>query len=100
MHVTRTKILAFVASLAVVAAAAFVIHVLAAPRPTAKPSQPAVAVQAPSANAEKVPVLYFAKDPEAAPPFLVRDLSGNVVSTAALKGKVVLLNFWATWCGP
>ncbi len=100
MHVTRTKILTFVASLAFVAAAAFVIHVLAAPRPAAKRSQPVVPAQAPSANAEKVPVLYFAKDPEAAPPFLVRDLSGNVVSTAALKGKVVLLNFWATWCGP
>jgi len=100
MHLTRTKVLAFVASLAVVAAAAFVIHVLAAPRPAAKRSEPAAPVQAPSVNAEKVPVLYFAKDPEAAPPFLARDLSGNVISTAALKGKVVLLNFWATWCGP
>ncbi len=48
----------------------------------------------------KVPSLYFAKDPEPVPPFLLRDLSGNVVSTAALKGKVVILNFWATWCGP
>jgi thiol-disulfide isomerase/thioredoxin len=48
----------------------------------------------------KMPSLYFAKDPEPVPPFLLRDLSGNVVSTAALKGKVVILNFWATWCGP
>jgi len=48
----------------------------------------------------KLPSLYFAKDPEPVPPFLLRDLSGNVISTAALKGKVVILNFWATWCGP
>jgi thiol-disulfide isomerase/thioredoxin len=44
--------------------------------------------------------LYFAEDPEIIPPFAARDLSGELVSTAALKGKVVIVNFWATWCGP
>ena len=34
------------------------------------------------------------------PPFLVTDLDGNAVSTAAWKGKVVFINFWATWCPP
>lgn len=100
MGVTRTKVFAFVASLALVATAVFVFHALAAPRPAAKRSRPAVSAQAASAGGDSTSVLYFAKDPEAAPPFLVRDLSGNVVSTAALKGKVVFLNFWATWCGP
>jgi peroxiredoxin len=38
--------------------------------------------------------------PEAAPPFVLTDLSGEKVSLAALSGKVVLLNFWATWCIP
>jgi thiol-disulfide isomerase/thioredoxin len=46
------------------------------------------------------PVLHFARNPESAPAFLVADLNGNIISTAALKGKVVLINFWATWCPP
>ena len=35
-----------------------------------------------------------------APNFMLRDLAGNVISLSQLRGKVVLLNFWATWCGP
>ena len=38
--------------------------------------------------------------PVAAPSFALTDLSGVKVSLASLSGKVVLLNFWATWCGP
>ena len=45
-------------------------------------------------------VIRFVKDPESAPSFQARDLSGNTVSSADWKGKVVLLNFWATWCPP
>ncbi len=32
--------------------------------------------------------------------FKMKDVDGNEVSLSAYKGKVVLLNFWATWCGP
>jgi cytochrome c biogenesis protein CcmG/thiol:disulfide interchange protein DsbE len=35
-----------------------------------------------------------------APNFTLEDLSGKKVSLANYKGKAVLINFWATWCGP
>jgi len=45
-------------------------------------------------------VIRFARNGEPAPAFLTMDLGGHIVSTADWKGKVVLLNFWATWCPP
>lgn len=35
-----------------------------------------------------------------APAFTLEDLSGRKVSLESYKGKAVLINFWATWCGP
>jgi len=32
--------------------------------------------------------------------FSLKDLDGNHVALSSYKGKIVLLNFWATWCGP
>lgn len=37
---------------------------------------------------------------EAAPTFAVMDLNGKKVNLSDLKGKVVVADFWATWCGP
>ncbi|MGA3134180.1 MAG: TlpA disulfide reductase family protein [Terracidiphilus sp.] len=35
-----------------------------------------------------------------APAFALNDPSGNKVSLASYRGKAVMINFWATWCGP
>jgi thiol-disulfide isomerase/thioredoxin len=35
-----------------------------------------------------------------APDFTLEDLSGKKVSLASYRGKALMINFWATWCGP
>lgn len=35
-----------------------------------------------------------------APAFALKDLKGELVDLAKLKGKTVILDYWATWCGP
>ncbi|HEV3254884.1 MAG TPA: TlpA disulfide reductase family protein [Candidatus Acidoferrales bacterium] len=46
------------------------------------------------------PTISFVKNPAPVPAFLAHDLDGNVISTAAWRGKVALVVFWATWCPP
>jgi len=55
----------------------------AATQPEAAPAQPAAATENP-----------------AAPDFTLKNLEGNDVTLSSLKGKLVFVNFWATWCGP
>jgi thiol-disulfide isomerase/thioredoxin len=45
-------------------------------------------------------VIRFASNAGPMPPFLVNDVEGHVLSTAEWRGKVVIVNFWATWCPP
>jgi thiol-disulfide isomerase/thioredoxin len=39
-------------------------------------------------------------DGSEAPPFVVERLEGEPLALTSLKGKVVVINFWATWCPP
>ena len=50
-------------------------------------------------SGEKVTLRFF-RNPAAAPVFAARDLDGHSLSSASFRGKVVLINFWATWCPP
>lgn len=46
------------------------------------------------------PVLRFLKEPKAIPAMSLQDLEGRALTSDGWKGKVVLVNFWATWCPP
>lgn len=79
------------------------------------PATPASATQAPAAQARPAPASATptpakstsaliealpAEDLGSAPPFEAVDTAGIPVNNQTIKGKVIVLDFWATWCAP
>lgn len=69
---------------------------------TGKPAKAPVVVLGgdPAAAGGGSDVIQFAKDPQPMPNFTVKTLGGRSLTPADLRGKAVIINFWATWCGP
>ena len=95
-------------SIALVAAAALtaaVLILLTSPAHTAvsvpEPTPPpASAPPVPDASSLLSPGSSLTRVGDPAPAFKVKTLSGDVVDVGTLKGKPLVVNFWATWCGP
>ena len=70
-------------------------------RQTAEPAQPA-ATQGAGESTQKTfnGTLSIENRGARMPDFALSDPAGNKLTSAGLKGKPVLINLWATWCGP
>jgi thiol-disulfide isomerase/thioredoxin len=79
-------------------AAAGVVAWLAVSRLSTR-TEPQLAEEAASPAGERMTLRFF-RNPAAVPALSMRDLDGRPLSSADWHGKVVIVNFWATWCPP
>jgi len=63
-------------------------------------SDPSTPETAPKTSAQARSGPDFSKNPAPAPSVKMTTLDGETIQLAEQKGKVVLVNFWATWCAP
>jgi thiol-disulfide isomerase/thioredoxin len=85
-----------------VAALVAAVWMVARPTPgpeTALPADDAASAADAASSADKI-TLQFYKDPSPVGDVAMTDVDGRRLSSADWKGKVVIVNFWATWCPP
>jgi thiol-disulfide isomerase/thioredoxin len=92
----RTSLFASLSVIVVAALAVVVSKGVPAWRAGAAATSPA---EAPLTSGRGI-TLQFSDKPVAMPTVALTDVSGQAIDPASWKGKVVLANFWATWCGP
>lgn len=62
--------------------------------------EPAAAIMSTTLSTPEIEEKEDEKLPDADFNLVVKDLSGNTINMSDYKGKVIFLNFWATWCMP
>ena len=93
------KSLGLVGVLSVIALVA-AIWMVARPTQVSLPAESPSQDVAPIASHDEKIALQFFRDPSPVGDVTMTDVDGRAISTAELKGKVVIVNFWATWCPP
>ena len=81
----------------IIAALAIIAFMIWWPTPETETKPATAATETPRPTPEEAAIV---KEGMVAPEFELTMFDGSVVKLADLKGKVVLLNFWATWCPP